>query len=121
MSAPAWCAVALLGGLGAVARALLTNAVSVRMPSAFPLGTFAVNVSGAFLLGLVAGLGAGGDAYRLAGIALLGSYTTFSTWMLEARQLETKGKGWIALAYLGTSAGVGLLAVVLGRSLGTHV
>lgn len=121
MSASVWCAVALLGGLGAVARALLTTSVSGRMPSVFPLGTFVVNVSGAFLLGLVAGLGVGGDVYRLAGVALLGSYSTFSTWMLEARQLEAKGKSWIALAYLGASAGVGLLAVVLGRSLGAGV
>lgn len=121
MSAPVWCAVALLGGFGAVARVLVATSVSVRLPSVFPLGTFVVNISGAFLLGLIAGLGASGDVYRLAGIALLGSYTTFSTWMLEARQLEAKGGGWIALAYLGSSAGVGLAAVALGRCLGAHV
>jgi fluoride exporter len=96
---------------------LVTTSASVRLPSAFPFGTFVVNISGAFLLGLVAGMGASGDVYRLAGIAFLGSYTTFSTWMLEARQLEANGKGRVALAYLATSAGVGLAAVALGRCL----
>lgn len=118
MSVLVWCGVALLGGIGAVARVLVASSVSVRLPSAFPLGTFVVNVSGAFLLGLVAGSGASGDAYRLAGIAVLGSYTTFSTWMLEARQLEARGRGRIALAYLVASAVAGLAAVLLGRSFG---
>ena len=118
MSVLVWCGVALLGGLGAVARVLVATSVSVRLPSAFPLGTFVVNVSGALLLGLVAGAGASGDVYRLAGIALLGSYTTFSTWMLEARRLRARGEGRIALAYLVTSVVVGFVAVVLGRSMG---
>jgi fluoride exporter len=121
MSVLVWCAVALLGGLGAVARVLVATSVSTRLPSAFPLGTFVVNVSGAFLLGLVAGVGATGDAYRLAGIALLGSYTTFSTWMLEARRLEARGRGSIAFAYLAASAGVGLAAVAFGRCLGMRL
>ena len=118
MSAATWGAVALLGGFGAVARVLVATSVSVRMRSDFPLGTFAVNISGAFLLGLVAGLGASGDAYRLAGIALLGSYTTFSTWMLETRLLAAGGRGRMAFAYLTVSGAVGLGAVAIGREIG---
>lgn len=116
-----WCGVAFLGGIGAVARVLVATSVSVRRPSSFPLGTFVVNISGAFLLGLLAGIGASGDAYRLAGLALLGSYTTFSAWMLEAQQLNAGGKGRVVLAYLVLSVAVGLVAVTLGRALGTHL
>lgn len=121
MSATVWCAVGLLGGLGAVFRVLVTTSASVRLPDAFPFGTFVVNISGAFLLGLVAGMGASGDAYRLAGIAFLGSYTTFSTWMLDARKLRAKGRAGVALAYLAMSVGAGLTAVALGRWLGTRL
>jgi len=121
LSALVWCGVAVLGGLGAVARVLVATSVSVRVPSAFPLGTFVVNISGAFLLGLVAGLGASGDAYRLAGIALLGSYTTFSTWMLEAQRLSQGGERVTALAYVIASVAVGLAAVAFGRWLGSHL
>jgi fluoride exporter len=121
VSALAWCGVAVLGGLGAVARVLVAASVSDRVPSAFPFGTFVVNVSGAFLLGLVAGLGASGDAYRLAGIALLGSYTTFSTWMLETRQLSRSGKRGVGLAYVIASVAVGLTVVAIGRWFGEHL
>ena len=121
MSVLVWVGVAALGGFGAVARVLVATSVSVRMSSAFPLGTFVVNVSGAFLLGLVAGLGASGDAYRLAGIAVLGSYTTFSTWMLETRLLKESGRRRTSLAYVALSAAVGLGAVALGRLIGTHL
>ena len=121
MSPFVWAGVAVLGGFGAVARVLVATSVSARLPSAFPLGTFVVNVSGAFLLGLVAGLGASDDAYRLAGIAALGSYTTFSTWMLETRLLSESGRGRIALAYVVLSVAVGLGAVALGRLVGTQL
>lgn len=120
MSLLAWCGVAVLGGIGAVARVTVTTAISGRFSRAFPLGTFAVNVSGSFLLGLLAGTSASGDLYRLAGIAFLGSYTTFSTWMLEARLLREVGRGRVALAYLGLSLAVGLGAVALGRFVANH-
>ena len=121
MSLLGWCGIALLGGAGAVARVLVATSVSIRMPIVFPLGTFVVNVSGAFLLGLLAGTGPSGDAYRFAGIALLGSYTTFSTWMLEARRLSSSSRSRVALAYVGLSFVIGLGAVVLGRLLGTSL
>ena len=119
MSALVWCGIAVLGGLGAMARVLVATFVSVRLPRAFPLGTFVVNVSGAFLLGLLAGVETSGDAYRLAGLALLGSYTTFSTWMLEARLLRENGRGRAALAYVALSLVAGLGAVALGRFVGS--
>ena len=62
-----------------MARFLVDRAVSGRLARSFPVGTFAVNISGATLLGLYAGLGLTGDAALLAGTAFVGAYTTFST------------------------------------------
>ncbi len=87
MSAPLWIAVAALGALGAVGRLLVEDVVSSRLPLAFPVGTLAVNLSGAFVLGLLAGVALTGNALVLAGGATIGSYTTFSTWMLETHSL----------------------------------
>ena len=87
MSPALWLVVGLLGGLGAVARFLLDGAVTRRTASPVPLGTLAVNLSGALLLGVLAGTTLDHDAELLLGAALLGSYTTFSTWMLETVEL----------------------------------
>jgi CrcB protein len=118
VSAPVWLGVAALGGAGAVLRFLLDGALSARFDSDLPVGTLAVNVSGAFLLGLVAGLGLTGDALVLAGTAALGSYTTFSTWMFESQRLVEEGAGRYAAANVVISLAAGLAAVVLGRALG---
>ena len=112
-----WAGVALLGGVGAVARFTLDSAVSARAGDAFPWGTLAVNLSGAFLLGVLNGNGVGGDALLLAGTGLLGSYTTFSTWMLESHRLGEDGdpaRMWLNIA-LSLVAGLG--AAALGRLL----
>jgi CrcB protein len=115
MSVLVWCAVGLLGGLGALARYAIDWLVSMRFGFGFPFGTLAVNASGAFLLGLVVGASLSGNAYLLAGTAVLGSYTTFSTWMLETQQLAQRGRGRAAIANLALSTAIGLAAVVLGR------
>jgi CrcB protein len=110
--------IGLLGGCGAVARFLLDDAVSRRWPGAFPLGILAVNVIGSFLLGLLAGLVLGADAYRLAATAALGSFTTFSTWMLDSERLLEERRVELALANILVSLALGLLAVWAGRELG---
>jgi CrcB protein len=107
-----WIGVALLGGAGACARFLVDRAVAVR---AFPLGTMVVNLSGAFLLGLLSDVT--GDAYLLAGTATLGAYTTFSTWMFESQRAAEEGRGRVALANLAVSLVLGLGAAALGRAL----
>jgi fluoride exporter len=113
-----WIGVALLGGLGAVARFLLDGAVSERFGSRLPWGTFAVNITGAFALGVLAGASVRGDALMLAGVAALGSYTTFSTWMLETQRLGEQGeRSALALNLVGSLA-LGLAAAELGRLLG---
>jgi CrcB protein len=115
MSATAWVGIALLGGCGALARFGLTLLVADRFHPHLPLGTLAVNVSGAFLLGLLAGSALDGEARLVLGAGALGSYTTFSTWMLETQRLGEAGKQKIALANLVLSIGLGLAAVALGR------
>jgi fluoride exporter len=121
VSVLAWIGVALLGGVGALARFLLDGIVGSRSSSSFPLGTFAVNITGAFLLGLVTGLALSGDALVLAGTATLGSYTTFSTWMLETQRLQEEGEWGLAVANSVVSLVVGLGAIALGRTLGAHL
>ena len=110
--------VAAAGGAGAVARLLLDGAVSARAGRGLPLGTLVVNLSGAFLLGLLVGLAPGGDALEIAGTGLLGGYTTFSTWMFESHRLAEDGRGRAALANLIGSLALGLGAAALGRAIG---
>jgi len=118
MSALTWAGVALLGGAGAVARFVVDGAVAGRVDRELPVGTLAVNVSGAFLLGLVAGLALTGDALLLVGTATLGSYTTFSTWMLETQRLVEDGEVRPAAVNIVLSLAAGIAAVAIGRALG---
>jgi fluoride exporter len=116
-----WVGVAVLGGCGALARFGLTLLVSDRLHPHFPAGTLAVNLSGAFLLGLFAGAAVEGDARLLLGAGLLGSYTTFSTWMVETQRIEEAGKRPVAVANLVLSVVFGLAAAALGHVIGTQL
>ena len=115
MSAAVWIGIGLLGGLGACARVLIGAAVDRRAQRApfFPWGTLTVNLLGAFTLGLLAGAGLGEDAYALAATGFLGAFTTFSTWVVDARLLGGR-RGAINLA---AALALGLLAVWVGREL----
>jgi len=115
---PVLAGIALLGGAGAVARLLLDGAVSVHAGRGFPFGTLAVNLSGAFALGLLTGAALGDDAARLLGTGFLGAYTTFSTWMLEAHRQAEDGRFAGAGLNLGASLALGLAAAWAGRRLG---
>jgi fluoride exporter len=117
VSPVAWAAVGLVGGIGAVARSLIAGAIQARAGARFPLGTLAVNVSGTFALGLLAGAAPGDGASLLAGTALLGAYTTFSTWMLETWQLANERRRLAAALYVAVSLASGLAAAALGRAL----
>jgi CrcB protein len=112
-----WLGVAACGGGGALLRFLLDGAVAARTRGDLPFGTFAVNLSGAFALGLVAGLSLSGDALLLVGTATLGSYTTFSTWLFESHRLSEGGEGWAAALNVAASLAIGLAAVALGRAI----
>jgi CrcB protein len=118
-------AIAAAGALGALARYGVEGVVA-RRATDFPWGTFIVNVSGSFLLGLVFTLL--GERFAVApwirgavAIGFLGAYTTFSTLELESyRLLEGRWYGLVGANLLGSVA-AGLLAlyggVVLGRAL----
>jgi CrcB protein len=118
MSAGVLLGLGLLGGLGAIARFLLDGAVSARRGRAFPYGTLAVNLSGAFVLGVLVGAQLGENAYALAGTGFVGAYTTFSTWMLETHRLAEDGRTRAAVANVAVSLALGLLAAWLGRQAG---
>ncbi|HEX6204561.1 MAG TPA: fluoride efflux transporter CrcB [Solirubrobacterales bacterium] len=120
MSWVVWVGVAVLGGCGALARFGLTLLVADRLHPHLPLGTMAVNVSGAFLLGLLVGTGLDGDARLVLGAGALGSYTTFSTWMLETQRVGEAGKRRLAVINIALSIALGLAAVALGRWIGSQ-
>lgn len=121
MSWVAWVGVAVLGGFGALARFGLTLLVADRLHPHLPVGTLAVNVSGAFLLGLLAGAAVEGDARLAFGAGLLGAYTTFSTWMVETQRIDEAGRRRIAVTNIVLSVVLGLSAVALGHAIGAQL
>lgn len=118
MSLPIVLVVGLVGGAGAIARFLLDGAVHARLSRGFPYGTLVVNLLGAFGLGALVGASVGSQAYRLLGAALLGSFTTFSTWMLESHRLAEEGELRGGMVNLLASLAAGLLAAWLGQRVG---
>ena len=121
MTAVVWAGVALLGGAGAVLRFLLDRAVSRRLARPFPFGTLVVNLSGALLLGFLGGLALTPHLALLAGTGFVGSYTTFSTWMLETQRLAEERQVWPAVANIVVSLVLGLAAAWLGMSIGVRL
>lgn len=119
MSAAAWVAVGLLGGLAAGARFLLDFEVGARWPSRFPLGILLVNLLGALTLGIVAGAGLDGEARTIVAGGAIGSFTTFSTWVLDSHRLQRSGQLDLALLNIGLSLIAGFAAVALGHWLGS--
>jgi CrcB protein len=115
------------GAAGAVARFLVDNAVLDRFGGAFPLGILAVNLSGAFVLGLLAALIVDrgvlpADLRSPLLVGFVGAYTTFSTLMLDSWRLFEDGLPMLALANIAGSTVLGVVAVVgglwIGRTLG---
>jgi CrcB protein len=113
-----WGAVAVLGGLGATLRFMVDQKVSARVAGPFPYGILVVNISGALALGILAGLALSPHVALLAGVALVGSYTTFSTWMLQTQLLLEENRFWSAMANLAVSVALGLGAAWLGVFIG---
>jgi CrcB protein len=113
-----WTGVALIGGVGSVARFLVDRTVTRKVARPFPFGTLVVNISGAALLGFLGGLALSKDAALLAGTAFVGAYTTFSTWMLETQRLGEERRARAALANVIVSVVLGIAAAYLGLLLG---
>ena len=109
-----WLGAGALGALGAVARFVLDGAVGRSAEGDMPWGTLAVNILGCLALGVIAGAGLAGDPRFLVAGGLVGSFTTFSTWMLETQRLAEDGEGRLALVNLALSIGLGLGAIGAG-------
>ena len=104
-------------GLGGVARFLVGTAIMNRFHGRFPLGTFLVNVSGCFLIGLIMTLltERTHQNWRLfLVVGFLGGYTTFSSFAWEMYLASKTGLGLIALANAMGSVVAGLIAVWFG-------
>jgi CrcB protein len=117
IGALAWIGVGVFGAVGAYARFAVAATITRRWPGAFPWGTFAVNLTGGFVLGVLTGLGVTGDALFVLGTGFLGGYTTFSTWMVEAQRLGEDAELEVMAAYLLGSMVAGLTATGAGWAL----
>jgi CrcB protein len=115
----AWVGVGVFGALGSWLRFSIGGAITARRPSDFPFGTFAVNLTGGFALGLLTGAGVTGHALLVFGTGLLGAYTTFSTWMVEAQRLAEEAEFAAMTAYLVLSMVAGLATAGLGWAIGS--
>jgi fluoride exporter len=113
-----WAAVTVIGGAGSVLRFLVDGLVSSRTGRDFPFGTMVINISGAMILGLLTGLALRDTQALLAGTAAVGSYTTFSTWMLETQRLAQEHRHRQAILNVIVSLALGIAAAALGRLIG---
>ncbi|MFW6692761.1 fluoride efflux transporter CrcB [Streptomyces sp. MAR4 CNX-425] len=116
----------IAGGMaGAPLRYVADRAVQLRLGSAFPWGTLAVNVAGCLILGTLTGATLAGAApesvQMLLGTGLCGALTTYSTLSYETLRLAETARGRAAAAYVGVSLAAGLGAAVLGAGLGAEV
>lgn len=115
--------VALGGAAGAVTRYLVDGWISNLTGGGFPWGTLAINATGSFVLGLLFALAIEGGVLP-AGIrgpvmiGFIGAYTTFSTLMLESWRLFEDGAVGLALVDVVGSSVLGIVAVVLGLTIG---
>jgi len=127
-------AVALGGVVGALLRAGVSTAIPHDQPSSWPWATFVVNLVGCLVLGVVLDVVDARHAVwivtrpRRARLArpflasgLLGGFTTFSTFSVEAYRLASSGHAATAVAYAVSSAVLGVLLVLLGRRIGAQV
>ena len=121
-------AVAIGGALGAMARYWIGSLVGERFPTRFPLGTFLINVSGSFIIGLFLTLVSDRMSihpnWRLAiAVGFVGAYTTFSTFEYETFKLLESGNSTSAFMNVIVSLTLGFLAVwggiEIGRAIGS--
>lgn len=117
-------AIAAGGALGAVARHYTSNAVAGALGhGGFPYGTFAVNIIGSLLMGLVISafavkFEASQEMRAFLTVGLLGGFTTFSTFSMEGALLIQRGDWQSAALYMGGSLVFGLMFLFAGMWLG---
>jgi len=108
----------LAGALGALLRYEVELAVRRTLGPEFPWGTLVINVSGSFVLGVLAGLaahhGVPSSVGTVVGTGLLGAYTTFSTFSVDTVGLVEHRRARAAVANLGAGLVLGLGAAAVG-------
>ncbi len=122
--------VALGGALGASGRYLLGGVALRVMGPGYPWGTLVVNVLGGLLMGLLVGwlafkgsamVGGAANLRLFLGVGVLGGFTTFSAFSLEAiRMIETKAYG-LAAGYISASVALSILALFIGLIIARRV
>ena len=118
-----WLYVAVGGAAGAMVRYAAGQALGPPRPGAFPWHTFAVNVAGSLLLGLIMTLVPADDPRHLRpllAVGFCGGLTTFSTFSFETVGLLQARAYGTALLYVGGSLLLALAAVVIGMHLGAR-
>ncbi|HLI97913.1 MAG TPA: fluoride efflux transporter CrcB [Candidatus Baltobacteraceae bacterium] len=116
-------AVLVGGGIGSVIRYTVTFAITQRFGAGFPLWTFIINITGSLIIGIVAEITqtrvfAGSALLRLFLMTgVLGGYTTFSTFSLDALTLMREGDQLLAFAYVAGSVVLGIAAAFGGVAL----
>jgi fluoride exporter len=110
------------GGAGSLARYVVGTAIMTRYAGRFPLGTFAVNITGSFLIGLIMTilterLQPNPNWRLLLVVGFLGGYTTFSSFEWETFSAVREGGFWIGLLNVVGSVTLGYIAVWLGAYL----
>ncbi|MET3287541.1 UNVERIFIED_CONTAM: CrcB protein [Brevibacillus sp. OAP136] len=110
--------IGLCGIVGALMRFFLGKIIADNSKTAFPLGTFVINLTGSLILGVLYALHQRGsisaDVWLLAGVGFCGGYTTFSTFGFETVQLVEKGMRKTALFYVLLSAVLGVCFAWIG-------
>ena len=107
--------IGLGGAAGAILRYLF-GLIPLRSGSGFPLTTLAINVIGAFIIGLVVALAQKNpllspNLILFLKVGVCGGFTTFSTFSLETFKLLESGNPWIAISYIASSVVLCVLAV----------
>ncbi|HDR4561091.1 fluoride efflux transporter CrcB [Bacillus cereus] len=110
--------VATGGFFGAITRFAISNWFKERNTTSFPIATFLVNITGAFLLGYIIGTGITTGWQLLLGTGFMGAFTTFSTLKLEFVQLLGRKKIGMFLVYVSSTYTIGILLAFLGMKLG---
>jgi|SRR5271163_4360516 len=118
--------VALGGAIGSVARYLVSGWFAARFGPAFPYGTFVINVTGSFIIGMFFAFAQ--DRISLSpywrpffAVGVVGGYTTFSTFEYESVRLLQSGEMLLAAVYLIGSVVLGAIGTILGLAVGTWI
>lgn len=116
-----WFGLGAAGAVGAVARYVLDGLIQGRATGSFPWGTFVINMTGSFLLGLLTGAALyhafPATPKIILGTGFCGAYTTFSTWTFESVRLVEEGSTTEAILNAGLSLVIGLCAAGAGLAL----